>query len=118
MQLATNKPHPMQGKFANAELCPVIANTLNGPPGLIPEKVLWFAVLYRAMCDYVHGKSYEHVFDWPVQEDARRWFRSKSTETGSYLWIMAHLDMSPGHMETIMLQINSPTFKRMPQRMD
>lgn len=109
--------HPV-GMYTNAELCPVVCYRLRGSPSEIPEKNLWFAVLYRAMCDAVHGRDYEFVMTYPVKDDALKWFKSKSTEEGSFNWICLMLDFNAGHIQTIMEQINSDTFARITYRVD
>lgn len=103
--------------YSHTELCPVVSYRLRGSPTEIPEKNLWFAVLYRAMYDAVHCTEDEVFMNYKLKDDVMRWFKSERYEEGSFLWIIAELNIAPGGVETILAQVTTGSLPlKIPER--
>lgn len=71
-----------------------------------PYRMLWLAVLHRAMCDAIDPRS-TGGGDTPAiqQYYARQWFRSKKYDVGSFRWIIDELDIIDGELEYLTKEV-------------
>ena len=68
------------------------------------EKILWLAVLERAVHDLIGKISYaDGKYQLQIQDDARRWFKGTKKGIGTFLWICEQLDIDSQYYQSRVL---------------
>ena len=66
------------------------------PSRELPERALWLAILERAILDARDlTRPHPHEDSGHIRAEALAWFRSRSTEPGSFIFCCEVLDVSP-----------------------
>lgn len=81
---------------------------------MIPERELWLAVLYRAICDLAGSflLPADHSSQPLIRSHAESWLLSPRTDEGSFIWICDHFDLDPASVRRRAFALSGPQFKR------